>query len=303
MYGTRESFNYNRCRCCGSLQIAEIPQDLERHYPADYYSQLDRDEPPEFRGLKGFVSRWYCRVSAMRPHSLPAILVKNYLPEPDDFRAVGQYLTEARLSSGQDRILDVGCGASPYRLAAMRRCGFASVEGVDPFIEGDLIYSGIPVSKCTIDEVDGVFGMVMFHHSLEHVPDPLSSLKHAARLLRSGGLCLVRVPVMGTYFWRKFRENWVELDAPRHLHLLSVEGMWRIASSAGFRVRKVVFDSESWEIAGSIRYSRNIALRESGTSDLGPETEALQHSSHAHTVDQLNRLGDAGRAAFFLEKV
>ena len=36
MYGTREAFGYFECSSCGCLQIAEVPADLARFYPADY---------------------------------------------------------------------------------------------------------------------------------------------------------------------------------------------------------------------------------------------------------------------------
>ena len=44
MFGTRELFDYFECEACGCLQIASIPSDLSRHYPASYYSNAV--EPP-----------------------------------------------------------------------------------------------------------------------------------------------------------------------------------------------------------------------------------------------------------------
>src|SRR5262245_52545571 len=38
MFGTRESFEYIECSRCGCIQIADIPDDISRHYPPDYYS-------------------------------------------------------------------------------------------------------------------------------------------------------------------------------------------------------------------------------------------------------------------------
>lgn len=52
MYGSGEFFDYAECRACESLQIVEIPHDLAAYYPADYYSQAPRTEPPEPRGVK-----------------------------------------------------------------------------------------------------------------------------------------------------------------------------------------------------------------------------------------------------------
>ncbi|MEZ5589143.1 MAG: class I SAM-dependent methyltransferase [Sedimenticolaceae bacterium] len=305
MYGSRETFAYVLCSHCGSLQIRDIPSDLGRYYRSDYYSQLPRTEPPALVGLKRVLMRWYCRSAAVQPHAKCASMIRHLLPVPGDFLMVGSYLREAQLRSVDERILDVGCGASPHRLAAMRRCGFAAVEGVDPFVEEDTVYEGVPVHRNSIKEVNGVFGLVMFHHSLEHVPDPVATLKEAARLLRPGGTCLVRMPLMGTYCWRRFGVNWVELDAPRHLHLMTRQAMDILARRAGFRVRNTSYDSQPWEIASSILYQRGIPLRSSGNSgSLKPESPFSQDEKDAFAklVSELNQQGDAGRGCFNLER-
>lgn len=298
MYGSRESFDYVCCNRCGCLQIHKIPDDLARHYPPDYYSQQPRTEPRAPSGLKGHVIRWYCRSSTLGPGSFFGRVLRSLLPVPGDLAAVGEYLAEARLRSASDPILDVGCGASPYLLAAMRRCGFGAVEGIDPFIKADLRYEGIPVHRRTIDRVQGEYGMVMFHHSLEHVPDPVATLREAARLLRPGATCLVRIPVMGTYFWRRFGVNWVELDAPRHLHLLTVKSVSLLAERAGFTLRKVVFDSEPWELSASIGYEMGIPLRSKSKSPFS----ASELQEFRDQATELNRMGDGGRARFYLTR-
>jgi hypothetical protein len=38
-FGSREQFCYVECPSCGSLQIEQIPTDLSRFYPTNYYAQ------------------------------------------------------------------------------------------------------------------------------------------------------------------------------------------------------------------------------------------------------------------------
>src|SRR4051812_28975449 len=38
MFGTREEFDYLECARCGTVQIVEVPSDLGRHYPPDYFA-------------------------------------------------------------------------------------------------------------------------------------------------------------------------------------------------------------------------------------------------------------------------
>lgn len=306
MYGTLESFDYVHCLACGCLQICEIPGDLGRHYPADYYSQLARDEPPEATGLKGAVIQWFCRSIALRPASSLEAILRATLPVPTDFFRFGQYLVEARLRSQFDRILDVGCGSSPYILAAFRRCGFTAVEGIDPFNTADVQYHGVPVYQRTIEQMEGEYALIMFHHSLEHVPDPIAALLAAARLLRKGGICLVRIPVMDTHFWRTFGVDWIELDAPRHLHLMAPRTVEMLAQATGFRLRKTEFDSQGWEIAGSRRYQANISCRDArSVAETGANTRFSAEDLRDFETQaiELNRAADGGRACFYLEKL
>jgi SAM-dependent methyltransferase len=301
MHGTRETFEYAKCSNCGCLQILEIPADLGRYYPQDYYSMQPRDEPDEYKGIKRLIAQWYCRSAALTPSSILGHTVRRLLPMPTDFVSYGTYLIESRLRSSRDKILDVGCGASPNRLAAFRRCGFRNVEGVDPFIEKDHIYEGVPVLRRTIDQLEGEYGLVMLHHSLEHTPDPVGTLRHAARLLRPDGTCLIRVPVMGTYFWRRFGENWVELDPPRHLYSFSVDAMRLLGEQTGLRLYKTTFDSSAWEIAASIRYERGIPLRSTQKSTDG--FSATELSEFNKKAQELNDNQDAGRACFYFKRI
>mmetsp|Transcript_15404 Transcript_15404/g.37539 ORF Transcript_15404/g.37539 Transcript_15404/m.37539 type:complete len:336 (+) Transcript_15404:1476-2483(+) len=303
MYRTDEAFDYWLCAQCRCLQIQDLPTDLARHYPPGYYSQRDRVDPATPTGIKGLLVRWYCRSQALRPGSVGTVLLQSVLPMPTDFVEIGNYLRHARLRSATERILDVGCGASPHRLTAMKRCGFGAVEGLDPFIASDTVFHGVPVRKRTIDEATGEFGLVMFHHSLEHVPDPLASMRKAAQLLRPGGCCLVRVPVFDTYLWRTFGSRWVELDPPRHLYLFSRESMRQLALRCGLTVEHVEFDSEPWEIEGSVQAAAQDPVRASAGGHAAPVPHAAQDRQETlELVRQLNAVGDAGRACFYLRK-
>jgi SAM-dependent methyltransferase len=303
MFGSREEFRYFQCSNCGCLQISAIPDDLHRHYPSDYYSQHSEAASPESRGARALLSKHYCRTVALRSGGVYSRLLRVLLPEPFEFHEVGEYLRAARLSGISDGILDVGCGASPRRLAAMRRCGFSNVLGIDPFLPEDLSYDGVPVKRCRLQDLDGRFGLIMFHHSLEHVPDPVTSLRVAARLLSPGGLCLIRIPVMGTRFWQEFGVDWAELDAPRHLYLMSRRTVDHLCKEVGFSLESVRHDSSGWELAASELYRRDIPMFERTPAGLRSNLQGFSPSENARfeiAAAALNEAGDAGRACFYL---
>ena len=52
MFGFRDEFTYFECARCGCLQIAEIPSNMDRYYPATYFKGF-HDRPP-----KNFIARF-----------------------------------------------------------------------------------------------------------------------------------------------------------------------------------------------------------------------------------------------------
>ena len=106
----------------------------------------------------------------------------------------------------------------------------------------------------------------MFHHSLEHVDDPEAALSLCRKRLEPQGRVLVRIPVPH-YAWRRYRDRWVQLDAPRHLHLMSERGFTQLVQRAGLVVAKVFYDSTPFQFWGSEAYIRDQLLK-----DVAPQT-------------------------------
>ena len=92
------------------------------------------------------------------------------------------------------------------------------------------------LEKAYLQDVVGTFDVIMFHHSLEHVPDPRRELADAAERLAPDGFCVVRLPTPSSEAFRLYREDWVQIDPPRHIALPSRDGMALLAERAGFRV-------------------------------------------------------------------
>lgn len=97
------------------------------------------------------------------------------------------------------RVLDVGCGPGDVSFVAARLVGpTGTVLGVDA--AGDVVefartraaerglstvkFEHMTIDDIAVDEVDAVIGRLI----LMHLPDPISTLRHFARLVRPGGL-------------------------------------------------------------------------------------------------------------------
>jgi SAM-dependent methyltransferase len=269
MLGLRESFEYFECGGCSSLQIGEIPRDMARYYPSHYYSYGD---PPAPR--LGPLGRWLKRrrdAGIILRRDLLGRLLSRVRPAPS-LAPLGELGLRRNT-----RILDVGSGAG-HLLGALEGIGFVHLLGIEPYLPADRVpVKGPRVLRRTLFECRGTFDLVMFHHSFEHVPDPAGTLRHVAGLLAPRGTCLLRVPTASSYAWREYRTDWVQLDAPRHFHLFSIEGLARLAEATGFRVARSWDVSSAFQFWGSEQYQMDIPLlsdrsyaRNPGASPFGP---------------------------------
>jgi SAM-dependent methyltransferase len=237
MVGKREEFTYWECLDCGCLQIASIPDRLGDYYPNDYYSFSTRIRP-----LRALADRLYFKAPA---------LLRPFLQGRD---AAYSWVVYAKRKRGA-RILDVGCGVG--KLVAILRGIGLDAHGIDPFLEKETPY----LRRSNLDRTDDGWDLIMFHHSLEHIPDNVTVLGHARERLNSGGRCLVRIP-LAAWAWQHYRVDWVQLDAPRHLVIHSLESFRRASKLAGFEILDTVFDSGAFQFYASELYRRNVPLKD-----------------------------------------
>lgn len=203
------------------------------------------------------------------------------------------------------RILDVGCGAGEL-LLTLQACGFSALTGVDPYLESDITYpGGLRILKQSIRELAGEWDVVMFHHSFEHVADPAGTLEAATRLLAPEGTLLIRLRVVSSAAWERYGVEWVQLDAPRHFFLHSVDSMKRLTSETRLRISKLVYDSGPFQFVGGELYRRNIPLRRTLPTEIEARVAAFSQAELDDLERQARALNAEGRgdqAAFYLKR-
>jgi len=74
------------------------------------------------------------------------------------------------------------------------------------------------------------------NHVIEHVLDPLETLKAAARMLAPGGAVVVETPNLDCPDFRLLGRYWGALHFPRHLHLFTLDTMRALADKSGLAV-------------------------------------------------------------------
>ncbi len=246
-----ERFAYSECDVCGSLQIDEIPEDLERYYGLDYYTR-SQSLPTIRRGVSRRIARAVTRARLL-PGRLSRALSGRRFARLDWFRLTGTRL--------DDPILEVGCGSGRL-LTHVSRAGFDSLLGIDPTCRAPGCAAiGLRFERQSLAQVQGRFRLVMAHHSFEHMPEPRRSFARLAERLERGGHLLLRVPIADSWARRHFGADWVQLDAPRHLQIPTRRAIETLAKTAGLRLIRVEDDSGPFQIWGSevLRKGRSFA--------------------------------------------
>jgi SAM-dependent methyltransferase len=262
MLGLRDHFLYLACQSCGCVQIAHYPEDIVKYYPENYYSYQDASPAAVDTG-RAVVKRakWLMkallinRSTSTRHRFLESGATRAWL----ESRPVVQ-LYLRNVQDPRSRILDVGCGSGGL-LSSLYYLYYENVHGIDPYIERDVYLDGrLLVQKAHLRDLDSVYDFVSFNHVFEHMPDQMAILKDLGRVLAPNGRVMIRIPVVGGAAWREYRENWVQLDPPRHFYLHSENSFRLLAEAAGFDVVSIDYDSNGLQFWGSELYLQDIPL-------------------------------------------
>ena len=199
------------------------------------------------------------------------------------------------------RILDVGCGAG-HLLSRLQRDGFRSLQGIDPYIAETLAYpGGLTVKKQGVEALAGEFDLIMLNHSFEHMNHPHQVLARLVRHLADNGRLLIRIPLAGSYAWRKYGTSWANLDAPRHLFLYTPSSLSLLAASAGMAIESILYESQYKQVALSEWISLGGTMRTFDSQESVFFT-AAEHKALKRMALGLNAQRDGDGAAFILAR-
>jgi SAM-dependent methyltransferase len=157
---------------------------------------LDHEEywrPPLFKPIKG---RW--------DHLRTQVRGFFDIPTGSTWRDLRQLLPQF-----QGLVVDVGCGAQPYRSLLHPRATYQGIDQTDAVahfgysLPATIYYEGDrwPIEDASVD-------LVLSTETLEHVPKPAVFLSEAFRCLRPGGSLILAVPFAARWhfiprdYWR-----------------------------------------------------------------------------------------------------
>ncbi len=197
-----EVYSLKRCNKCSFVSVDPLPtpQNLERYYNQDYWQRKE--------GKAG---------------DLLSLLYK--------LRMISIIREIKKLVPHKGRIMDWGAGdGSLLKLLEKEEFG---CWGIDT-------YSVNPNDKklinTAIEEIplpNNYFDAITCFHVLEHIINPVTSLKKAFSLLKTGGIMIVEVPNIVSGGFQIFKKNWYPLEVPVHLNHFSPAVMQRLFNMVG----------------------------------------------------------------------
>jgi len=290
MLGMNDEFNYFECSNCLSIQICEIPKDIDRYYPTNYYSYREPVFATKLTGIRYLLKKSLAEYY-LGKFSLIGFLLSPFYENPFTW-------LKPNVVNFTSKILDVGSGTGRL-LLSMKRSGYQNLTGIDPYNSEDIFYdNGVKVLKKDVFEIDEQYDLIMLHHSFEHMQNPKEILKEIRKHIEPEGTIIIRIPVANSYAWRKYQTHWVQLDAPRHFFLHTVKSMNILANECALKLHSIEHESTAFQFTGSEKYLRDIAFSEKDTF-----FSKKQMKIFGNEAKRLNQINDGDSVCFYFRKV
>lgn len=263
--GIPGQFSVETCRDCQHLFLNPRPTaaTLHRCYPEGYgphQSPPPRpDQPPsEDNDASASASAlhppepWYLKYLPLR--RVPGLKSLYYWLTEDQSQPLPVLPTSTRKKE-RPAALELGCSTGGY-LAALAQAGW-DVVGVEPSSQasekarqaGFLVHTGIlDDAPLEPDSFHCVAGWMV----VEHVIDPVATLKHMFHLLKPGGQLLISIPNVGCWEPTVFGTSWYLWEAPRHLNHFNPRRIREVLQNAGFVRIRIVHQKNILNVIGSL---------------------------------------------------
>lgn len=256
------TWSFQRCNACGVYWLDPAPplHELWKAY-ATYHTHTRKTSGRFGKAMLSLVHRF------IKLGLLPLWIANGLKREADYLR----FMTLADEPAG--KLLDVGCGGGRL-LNRMKKRGW-QVEGTD-FDEqatnkvasrygikthvGDLPQCGLPAAT---------FDAITMSQAIEHLYDPKATLRECLRLLRPGGLLVMTTPNVHSIGATKFGASWRGWEAPRHLHLFTVQSLQQLTQGVGFEIDTAGTYSAGSAVVYRVSRSKKLGGKLSWWDELG----------------------------------
>jgi 2-polyprenyl-3-methyl-5-hydroxy-6-metoxy-1,4-benzoquinol methylase/rRNA maturation protein Nop10 len=234
-----------RCPKCGLVWLNPRPiyYDISKIY-RKYFTHEVSYSPPKLEAI-----RKLARNSILASHFGYVELFKKGIPQKVFGRflsLIGPIREKVELSimtlnaELRGKLLDVGCGTGAF-LTKMRDLGW-EVTGVEPDEEAVKVAQErfrLNILKATLEEAEfpeNEFNAITMNHVIEHLPDPVGTLKECSRVLKTGGRLVVVTPNAESLGAQLFNNAWRGWEVPRHFQIFSLRTLQDCVEKAGLQI-------------------------------------------------------------------
>jgi 2-polyprenyl-3-methyl-5-hydroxy-6-metoxy-1,4-benzoquinol methylase len=144
--------------------------------------------------------------------------------------------------TGKGNLLDIGSG-SGYFANKMKKDGW-TVKGIEINKKArDYSISRFGLDIVGPEQISALeadsFDCITLWHVLEHFHQPFQYMSDIARLLKSGGICLIALPNCSSYDAGYYGKYWAAYDVPRHLWHFNPNTFRKFSEKTGFKIEKI----------------------------------------------------------------
>lgn len=201
---------YSKCSSCGLVRLS-VP--VEEKYDSHYF--LGDDGNPGHRDFNSLQAANYDKA--------------RFVPELNAF------------ANSKGSLLDIGAAAGSF-MAIARALGWEQIVGVEVSQYGqrhiaNLGFHVVPDLQSLDPSLR--FDLVTMHHTLEHLEDPVGTLRSVRAVLANGGRLLIEVPNWHSIHRLVSGRDWEDLRPDQHLWQYAPSTLARLVEMAGLRVEEV----------------------------------------------------------------
>ena len=205
-YAQRGAWSYLRCPVCGLVLLHPVPDDRVLH---QYYNDsYEVDFNSYFKGVQ------------RRSRTILDELAKRF--------------------PNRGRLLEVGCSYGGF-LAEARREGW-DVTGIELSQTaanharerlGLRVLSGSLPDQ--LQQLGEQYEVLALFHVIEHVPNPILLLESCRKLIKPGGLLVLKTPNVASAIAKVTGASWHWVSPPAHLYLYSPATLSKLLTKSGYQ--------------------------------------------------------------------
>lgn len=163
--------------------------------------------------------------------------------EKDRFLEDVNYILEYIDHLSPGTVLDIGCGPG-WLLSKMSNKWSKYGSELDTDAIRMVNDNSIEITNQDIRDrkyPSSSFDLVIMHHVIEHLYDPISMIEEVRHILKENGILILGTPDFDSGCAKLFKSNYRMLHDPTHVSLFSCDSMHRFLRDYGFKITHVEY--------------------------------------------------------------